>query len=131
MGFLADVETINVSVDYAAKVVVNERTGTIVAGLNVKIQPVTITHGGLNISIRSYPIISQPQAFSQGKTAVFNNMIPYVTQDSSKTIAIQGASNVQEVAAALNQLQVSPKDMIAIFQALKESGALIAELIII
>ena len=131
VGFLAEVEGLNVNVDYAAKVVVNERTGTIVAGLNVKIQPVTITHGGLNISIRSYPIISQPGAFSQGKTTVFNNMIPYVTQDSSKTIAIQGASNVQEVAAALNQLQVSPKDMIAIFQALKESGALIAELIII
>jgi flagellar P-ring protein precursor FlgI len=131
VGFLSEVEGLNVNVDYAAKVVMNERTGTIVAGLNVKIQPVTISHGGLNISIKSYPIISQPGAFSNGTTTVFNNMIPTITEDSTRTIAIQGASNVQEVAAALNQLKVSPKDMIAIFQALKQSGALIAELIII
>ena len=109
----------------------NERTGTVVAGTNVKIHPVTISHGGLNIDIKSFPIISQPGAFSRGETAIFNNLIPSAQQDSSRAIAIQGASNVQEVAAALNSLKVSPKDIIAIFQALKEAGALIAELVII
>jgi flagellar P-ring protein precursor FlgI len=61
---------------------------------------------------------------------VFNNLIPYAQQDSSKTVALNKASNVQEVAAALNSLKVAPKDIIAIFQALKEAGALTAELII-
>lgn len=131
VGFLAELEGLTVEIDYAAKVVLNERTGTVVSGSNVKIQSVTISHGGLNLSIKSYPVISQPGAFSNGTTAVFNNLVPYASQDSSNTIAIQGASNVQEVAAALNSLKVSPKDIIAIFQALKEAGALIAELVII
>ncbi len=130
IGFLAELENINVEVDEVARVVLNERTGTVVAGSNVKIQPVSITHGGLNIQIRSYPIISQPNAFSGGETIFFNNLVPYVSQDSTKTVAIQGATNVQEVAAALNSLKVSPRDIIAIFQALKEAGALIAELVI-
>lgn len=130
IGFLSELENISVQVDEIAKVVLNERTGTVVSGQNVKIQPVTITHGNLNITIRNYPIVSQPGAFSQGKTAVVNNTIPYVSQDSTNTVAIQGASNVQEVAAALNSLKVSPRDVISIFQALKEAGALMAELII-
>ena len=131
VGFLAEVEVIQVVLDYEAKVVLNERTGTVVAGNNVKIQPVTISHGGLNLTIRSYPIISQPGAFSNGTTAVFNNLVPSIVQDSTSTIAIEGASNVQEVASALNSLKVSPKDIIAIFQALKEAGALVGELVII
>jgi flagellar P-ring protein precursor FlgI len=131
VSFISELELLPVQVDYVAKVVLNERTGTVVAGNNVKIQPATITHGNLNISIESYPIISQPNAFSNGTTTVVNNLIPYASQDSTNTIAIKGASNVQEVAAALNSLKVSPKDIISIFQALKEAGALIAEIVII
>ncbi len=131
VGFLAQLEGLTVATDYAAKVVLNERTGTVVAGNNVMIQPVTISHGSLNLTIRSYPIISQPAPFSNGTTAIFNNIVPYASQDSTNAIAIQGASNVQEVAAALNSLKVSPKDIISIFQALKEAGALIGELVII
>ena len=130
VGFLAELESLTVVTDVEAKVVLNERTGTVVSGNNVIIQPVSITHGNLNITIRSNPIISQPGAFSRGTTAVFNNLIPYTEQDSSKTVALNKASNVQEVAAALNSLRVAPKDIIAIFQALKEAGALTAELII-
>jgi flagellar P-ring protein precursor FlgI len=131
IGFLADLETINVQTDEAAKVVLDERSGTVVAGNNVKILPASITHGNLNITIRSYPIISQPNPMSNGTTQVFNNLIPYASQDSTNTIAIQGASTVQQVAAALNSLKVSPQDIIAIFQALKKAGALIGELVII
>lgn len=130
VAFLAELEALPVQIDSDAKVVLNERTGTVVSGDNVVIQPVSITHGNLNITIRSYPIISQPGAFSKGTTAVFNNLIPYADQDSTKTVALDKASNVQEVAAALNSLKVTPKDIIAIFQALKEAGALTAELII-
>lgn len=129
--FMAELEALTVTVDYKAKVVLNERTGTVVAGNNVKIYPATISQGNLNISIKSFPIISQPGAFSNGTTQVFNNLTPYVVQDTSHVVAIQEASNVQEVTAALNSLKVSPRDIISIFQALKEAGALIAELIII
>lgn len=131
VGFLAELESLNVQTDYIAKVVLNERTGTVVSGNNVIIKPVSITHGSLNLTIRNYPIVSQPGAFSNGTTAVVDNFIPTISQDSTNTVAIQGASNVQEVAAALNSLKVSPKEVIAIFQALKEAGALIAELVII
>jgi flagellar P-ring protein precursor FlgI len=131
VSFLAELEALTVETDYVAKVVLNERTGTVVAGTNVQIKPVSITHGSLNITIENYPIVSQPGAFSNGNTAVVNNLIPYAQQDSTNTIAISGASNVQEVASALNSLKVSPKEIIAIFQALKEAGALIAELVII
>ncbi len=132
MGFFAELEGIEVQSDVVAKVVLNEKTGTVVAGTNVKILPATISHGNLNIDIRSYPIISQPNAFSNGNTVVFNNQVPFVESDpESNAIAIQGAATVQEVAAALNSLKVSPRDIIAIFQALKESGSLVAELVII
>jgi flagellar P-ring protein FlgI len=129
--FLAELESIQVQTDAVAKVVLNEKTGTIVAGSNVKILPVTITHGSLKINIKSYPMISQPGPFSQGTTTTFNNLVPNVEQDNSNIVSIQGASNVQEVAAALNSLKVSPRDIIAIFQAIKEAGALNAELVII
>jgi flagellar P-ring protein FlgI len=130
--FLARIESIEVIKDVIAKVVLNERTGTVVAGSSVKISPVSISHGSLNITIKSFPIISQPSPFSQGQTTVFNNQVPQVNEDEQEnsTYSIEGASNAQEVAAALNSLKVSPRDIIAIFQALKEAGALTAELVI-
>ncbi len=130
-GFLASLESIQVTKDVVARVVLNEKTGTVVSGTNVRISPVTITHGSLNITIKSFPIISQPSGFSQGETVFFNNRVPSVEQQNNSTYSINGATNVQEVAAALNSLKVSPRDIIAIFQALKEAGALNAELIII
>lgn len=131
VDFLSELELLPVQTDYMAKVVLNERTGTVVAGAEVKIKPVSITHGSLNIRIENYPIISQPGAFSNGTTTVVDNFIPTILQDSTNTIAISGASNVQEVASALNSLKVTPKEIIAIFQAIKEAGALIGELVII
>lgn len=132
MAFISELEGVEVQSDVIARVVLNEKTGTIVAGTNVKIKPVTISHGNLSIDITSYPIISQPEAFSKGSTVVFNNLVPTVESDETSTaIAIQGAATVQEVAGALNSLKVSPRDIIAIFQALKEAGALVAELVII
>ncbi len=130
-NFLAKVEKIQVQKDVIAKVVLNERTGTVISGSNVKISPCSISHGSLNITIRSYPLISQPSPFSNGQTTVFNNQVPDVKEENqNSTYSIKGASNAQEVAAALNSLKVSPRDIIAIFQALKEAGALTAELVI-
>lgn len=130
-SFLARVEVLDVQKDVEARVVLNERTGTVVAGSSVRISPATVSQGGLNISIKSYQMVSQPAPFTQGTTQVLNNQVPQVSQESPSSIAITGASTVQQVASALNSLKVSPRDIIAIFQALKQAGALSAELIII
>ncbi|HLP16650.1 MAG TPA: flagellar basal body P-ring protein FlgI [Bacteroidota bacterium] len=131
VGFISILESLEVEVDTPARVVINERTGTVIIGSNVSISAVAISHGGLNIEIESAPVISQPNGFSQGKTVVTKIERPSVTQDSSSVVALNGVATVQDVAKALNSLKVSPRDMIAIFQALKEVGALKAELVII
>jgi len=129
-GFIAELEALNIQTDSDAKVVLNERTGTIVAGKNVIIKPCTITYGSINIVVRSYPIISQPGPFSQGKTTVFNNLVPKVKAGMATTVPISKTTNVQQIASALNSLKVTPKIMIAIFQALKEADALVGKLVI-
>ncbi len=129
--FISAVELLEVNPDVAARVIINERTGTIVIGENVSILPVAISHGGLNIEIQSTPVISQPNAFSQGQTVVANMTTVAAGQDTTSVYAMNGAATVQDVARALNAMKVVPRDIIAIFQALKESGALKAELVII
>lgn len=131
VDFISIIELLEINPDVTAKVIVNERTGTIVVGGNVSILPVAISHGGLNIEIESVPVISQPNAFSQGQTVATQLSMLGVGEDSSAVVALNGAATVQDVAKALNSLRVSPRDIISIFQALKEAGALKAELIII
>jgi flagellar P-ring protein precursor FlgI len=129
--FISSIELLEATPDVAAKVIINERTGTIVIGGNVSILPVAISHGGINIEIQSTPIISQPNPFSQGQTIVTQLVTVGAAEDTSAVVALEGAATVQDVAKALNSLKVSPRDIIAIFQALKESGALKAALTII
>jgi len=129
--FISGVELLEINPDVTAKVVINERTGTIVIGGNVTILPVAISHGGLNIDIEATPVISQPNAFSQGQTVATNLMSISTKEDTSTVIALNGSATVQDVAKALNTLKVAPRDIIAIFQALKEAAALKAELVII
>lgn len=129
--FVSAVELLEATPDVIAKVVINERTGTIVIGGNVSILPVAISHGGVNIEIQSTPIVSQPNPLSQGQTIVTQLVTVGVEQDSSAVVALEGTATVQDIAKALNSLKVSPRDIIAIFQALKEAGALKATLLII
>jgi flagellar P-ring protein FlgI len=129
--FVSVIELLEVSPDAAAKVVINERTGTVVVGGNVTILPVAISHGGVNIEVQSTPVISQPGPFSKGETVVTSLTTVNAGEDSSTVVAMNGAATVQVVAKALNSLKVSPRDIIAIFQALKEASALKAELEII
>ncbi len=130
--FISIVELLEVSPDVVARVVINERTGTVVVGGNVSILPVAISHGGLNIDIESVPVVSQPEAFSHtGQTVVTQMTSVAAGEDSSSVVAINGVATVQEVARALNSLKVTPRDIISIFQALREAGALKAELVII
>ena len=130
--FISILELLEVSPDVVARVVINERTGTVVVGGNVSILPVAISHGGLNIEIESVPVISQASAFSQNGQTVLTQMTRVAAgEDSSTVVAFNGVATVQEVARALNSLKVTPRDIISIFQALKEAGALKAELVII
>lgn len=129
--FISQVELLEVNPDVAAKVIINEKTGTIVIGGAVSLLPVAISHGGLNIDIQSTPVISQPNAFSQGQTIATQLTTVSARVDSSVVVALEGAATVQDVAKALNALKVGARDIIAIFQALKEAGALKAELVII
>jgi flagellar P-ring protein precursor FlgI len=129
--FISSIEVLEVTPDVIAKVVINERTGTIVVGGTVSILSVAISHGGLNIEIESIPMVSQPAPFSQGQTVTTQLTAVYAGQDSSTVQAFDGTATVQDVAKTLNALKVTPRDIIAIFQALKRAGALNAELVII
>lgn len=114
-----------------AKVVINERTGTIVVGGNVEILPTVVAHGGLDITIEKQLIVPQPAPFTilpprMGETAKVETK-----EEINKAYPLTVVnSTVEDMAAALNLLQLKPRDLIAIFQALKESGALQAELVI-
>jgi flagellar P-ring protein precursor FlgI len=130
VDFISQIESIEVQPDAVAKVVINERTGTIVVGENVTISPVAISHGGIHIEIQAVPVISQPAPFSRGQTVVTQLTTINVYQDTTIVNTIEGVATVQDIARALNALKVLPRDIIAIFQALKEAGALKAELII-
>lgn len=128
---IARIETLEVESDQEARVVINERTGTVVVGNNVKLTPVAVAHGNLTIKISSQPIVSQPPAFSGGSTVVVPQTQTQVIEEGAGTIAVLNRmANVDDLATMLNNLQVTPRDIIAIFQALKTAGALQAKLVI-
>jgi flagellar P-ring protein precursor FlgI len=131
IGFISRLEGVTVVPDAVARVVINERTGTVVAGEHVKISTVAVSHGNLSIEIKSQYQISQPQSFSEmGVTVALPEAQAYVEEEESRMIVLQEGVNIGEVAGALNALGVTPRDMISIFQAIKEAGALQAELVI-
>jgi len=129
--FVAEMEAVTFEPDLAARVVINERTGTIVIGESVSLSTVAISHGALSITIKSTPMVSQPQPFAHGETRTEQYQEVNIEQRGTGVVVIPGTANVGDVAAALNRLGVTPRDIIAIFQALKQSGALQAELVII
>jgi len=130
MQAIALIQGLTVTPDVPAKVVINEKTGTVVVGGNVTILPVAVAHGNLSVEVRSQPIVSQPPAFSQGQTVVVPNAQASVYEGTNQMVSIDGASTVQEVAQALNSLGLTPRDVIAVLQAIKLAGALKAELVV-
>ncbi len=131
MGLIALTEQLTVLPDVAARVVINERTGTVVVGVDVQLSTVAISHGSLSISITSTPTVSQPNAFSQGQTVAQPVSQIQVEQEGGGMMVIEKSASVGDIATALNNLGVSPRDIISIFQALKRAGALQGELVII
>lgn len=131
MQFFSQLELLTVTTDVEARVVINERTGTIVAGGAVTIGEVLISHGNLTIHTRSVPVISQPQPFSSsGQTVVAQVTNTVAEEDEASTAVIKETTTVTDLALALNTIGLKPRDVIAVFQAIKQSGALRARLII-
>lgn len=128
--FISELEQIEVDPDVKARVVINERTGTVVVGGKVRLLPAAVAHGNLSVEIESQPMVSQPAPFSQGQTVVLPNTQATVYTEPGKIATITQTATVQEVAQALNSLGLTPRDIIAVLQALKEAGSLQAELVI-
>lgn len=130
--FVTMIESLGVTPDMVSKVVVNERTGTVVMGENVRIATVGIAHGNLSIQINESQDVSQPLPFSRGGRTVVTPESEIVVEEGKNPIfLVESGVSIGEVVKALNALGVSPRDLIAIFQALKAAGALQAELEII
>jgi flagellar P-ring protein precursor FlgI len=126
---LAAVEGLIVDVDTKARIVISERTGTVVIGENVRLRPAAIAHGPLKVRIRSTPVVSQPGAFSGGETTQAN--VSAIDAKEGKTgglSTVPAATTVQELTTALNALGVTARDLIAILQALRAAGALDADI---
>lgn len=131
-GFIDDITKPQVTVDVPAVVVINERTGTIVVGENVAISAVAISQGSLVVKIKETARVSQPVApFSDsGTTVVVPETVPTVEEKEGYLIPVSRAVTVSELAKALNAIGATPRDLIAIFNALKRAGALQAKLVI-
>jgi flagellar P-ring protein FlgI len=132
VNLVSTLEQIELQPDIKAKIIIDERTGTVVLGENVRIASVGIAHGNLSVQIKEKKEVSQALPFAQGgETVVTNDTQVKVQEDQSKLFHIQEAANLGDVVKALNAIGVSPRDLIAVFQAIKVSGALHAELEII
>jgi flagellar P-ring protein precursor FlgI len=130
--FVTMMEGLGVTPDMVSKVVVNERTGTVIMGENVRIATIAIAHGNLSIQINESQDVSQPLPFSRGGQTVVTPESEIVVQEGKNPIfLVESGISIGEVVKALNALGVTPRDLIAIFQALKVAGALQAELEVI
>lgn len=131
VGFIASLEELSVTPDNIAKVVVNERTGTIVMGGNVSVDTVAVAQGGINVRIEKSTEVYEPSPFSLGTTVVTKNEDVEVEEAAANSIILPATANVGDIVGALNAVGATPRDIIAILQAIKASGALHAELEII
>jgi len=132
VSFVSIIENIELKMgEVAAKIIVNSRTGTIVIGKNVTVSPVAVTHGSMTVTITERAIVSQPQAFSEGDTVVIPTSDIRVTESGGRMFLFEPGVALTDIVAAVNQVGAAPGDLIAILEALKEAGALQAELIVI
>ncbi|UCD63420.1 MAG: flagellar basal body P-ring protein FlgI [Candidatus Zixiibacteriota bacterium] len=129
--FISDIGLLTVVPDNVARVVINEKTGTIVAGEHVTIEPVAIAHGTITVNIQSTPVISQPEPFSVGETILTQESRITVSDQNARVVHLARSVYLADVAKALNKIGATPRDIIAIFQALKQAGALRSELVIL
>ncbi len=130
VDIMASLEAVEIEVAGRARVVVSERTGTLVAGEGVRLRPAAVAHGGLQVTINKEPITSQPLPLSRGETARRDKTDVQVIEPTAAIRALPATATVDELVAALNALGATPRDLIAILQALQAAGALDAELVV-
>jgi flagellar P-ring protein precursor FlgI len=128
VGLLAQIEALEVNPDQRARLIVSERTGTIVAGEGVRIRPVAVAHGGLAISVAQTPYVVQPGPLSNGKTIQGKTSQVDVKEMQKAAVALPATTSVEELVKALNLLGVSARDLVAILQAMKAAGAIDADM---
>lgn len=128
---IARLEPLPVALDVAARVVINERTGTVVMGGDVRLGPAAVAHGNLSVRIATQYEVSQPAPFSGGQTTVVPQTEVDVSEGDSQLITLDPGATLGDVVRALNLLGVSPRDIIAVMQALKAAGALHAEIVVL
>ena len=131
VDFITQIENQELEIDRVAKVILNEKTGTIIFGKEVKIAPVTIVHGSLTVQVGTEYAISQPGAFSNGETAVVPNQTVEVGEQVADSVTIPEGATIEEIVRGLNAIGATPRDVLAIIQAIKAAGALQSEVEII
>lgn len=132
VSFLSILENLEVSpAEGTAKVVINSRTGTIVVGQNVKVLPAAVTHGNLTVTIAENPEVSQPAPLSGGETVVVPQSEVNVNQEPARMFKFGPATTLNEIVRAVNEVGAAPGDVMAVLEALKQAGALRAEIIVI
>ena len=129
--FMAELEVLNVEVDRAAKVIVNERTGTVVMGKQVHISPVAILQGNLNVEIKTVLDVSQPAPLSQGTTTVTPDVSVSAKEEKTRNVVLKQGATVEELIRALTAIGSTARDVVAVLQSLRAAGALEAELEVI
>lgn len=130
VGFIARLEGVEVTPDVPARIIINERTGTIVATSRIRISNCAVSHGNLTLTIASTLNVSQPNAFSEtGRTVVTPSTDTTLDEPLGGLIPLPDMPTIEQVATSLNAVGVTPRDMMAIFQAMKQAGALQAELV--
>ena len=125
--FVGELENVVVEADRPARIVVDERTGTIVMGKEVRIAPVAILHGSLTVQIQTTANVSQPAPFSSGQTTITPEVAVNAKEEKARNIVLEQGASVEELVRALMAIGSTPRDIIAILQSLKSAGALQAE----
>jgi flagellar P-ring protein precursor FlgI len=132
VSLVASLEQIRIQPDMEAKIILSERTGTVIMGENAMISPIAIAHGNLSVEIKENKDVSQPAPFSDGETVVTPDTEINITEEKNKLLIVEPEkADLGSVVKALNAIGVSPRDLITVFQAIKASGALQADLEII
>jgi len=129
--FISQLEAIRVLPDTTARVVIDERTGTVVIGRDVQVDTVAVAHGSLSVLIKTELDVSQPYPESMGHTVVLSDTTIDVSEEEQRLLLVEQAVTIKDVVTGLNAIGVSPRDLMAILQAIKSAGALRAELKII
>jgi flagellar P-ring protein precursor FlgI len=133
VAFLSTIENLEVEpASAAAKVIINSRTGTVVISSNVRVSPAAVSHGSLTVSIKEEQTVSQPGSYARvGNTTVTNSSTINVDQGQNRMFLFKPGVELEQIVHAVNEVGAAPGDLVAILEALKEAGALQAELVVI